>query len=114
MKHLIKAAFAALALMSTPVHASLSADDGFRFVKEDWERTDMRIRVVVHPSLADLRSAAIAAGASMDNGTPRAWSKVYTNANSVCEIHIIDPKKDGFRKYVGHELLHCMYGRWHD
>lgn len=30
-----------------------------------------------------------------------------------CEIHVVDPEKRRNASVLGHELLHCAYGRWH-
>lgn len=114
MKKLLIGIALAASLVPSVVNAKPRSDDGFAFIQEDWQRLNLNVRIVVHPDLAALRKAAYDAGLSGDSDTPLAWSKINTNPNAPCEIHIIDPNKDGTRRVIGHELLHCIYGRWHD
>lgn len=103
---------AALALLAPTATFAKSGDDGFRFTQKEWERTRFTVEVVVHPDLRSLRTTAIREGAEFQ-GDIAAFSKVNTNPNAPCRIHMVDPTKYFHRKYIGHELLHCMFGRWH-
>lgn len=31
-----------------------------------------------------------------------------------CTIYIIDPQKKYMPEFIGHELVHCLYGEWHN
>jgi len=71
------------------------------------------IRVVIHPSLEDL-TKAYGVWYMLENPTP-VWGW-YTYREGVCEIHVTELKgvrNDPRMQTWGHELAHCMYGRYH-
>lgn len=42
-----------------------------------------------------------------------AFSKVNT-AKKTCTIYTIDPSVSYQPEFIGHELMHCFHGAWHD
>lgn len=36
-----------------------------------------------------------------------------SNGKATCKIYIIDPSKQYIPEYIGHELVHCIDGRFH-
>ncbi len=86
-----------------------TAADGYRFEKKEYEQTLVGVRFVVHPSIADLRAAA-PREAIVDGRTLMAWSKLGKEA---CEVHIVDPAVSYQPEWIGHEITHCVFGRWH-
>ncbi len=103
-------AFVAVALLC----AARAGVDDFHFQRKEFVRADFPLRVVEHQSLDELRSAApgrarygVAPGSDIF-----AWSIV--RADGGCEIHIVDPAVKYLPEWIGHELMHCTHGRWHD
>jgi hypothetical protein len=35
-------------------------------------------------------------------------------SKAACHIYAISPETDYRPEYLGHELMHCFHGRWHD
>jgi hypothetical protein len=86
-----------------------SAADGYRFERAEWFRSEQTLAVVAHPNLEELRKAADKAGAKGE-GKIMAWGAIGKDR---CTIHIVDPVKGYAPEYIGHEVTHCIYGRWH-
>ena len=80
--------------------------DAYRFDHREWYEPEKPIVFVEHKSLEDLRSAAPVRG----KGEVMAWSVLTKDR---CIVHIIDPKVSYEPKWIGHEIAHCLYGRWH-
>lgn len=119
MKHLIKAACAALALTSTSLHAQVidvMQDRGNEFAHTEWDRTaGMNVRIISYKNRAELYAAARAAGIGIANTrNMNAFSQMPVNPGGICTIHALNPKLNTVRTDLGHELMHCAYGRWHD
>lgn len=89
--------------------------DSYTFEEKEYTQSKLAITVVEHPSLKDLQAAGIAAKAIKETQTEtvnlQAWSKI--NRNGTCEVHIVDPEKSYGPEWMGHEIYHCAYGRWH-
>lgn len=68
--------------------------------------------VVSHPSRAALRAEAKRMGAT-DPDTLAAFS-ARTVSGSRCTVHVVDQSVIYEPEQVGHEMLHCFYGSWHD
>ncbi|QUT04058.1 hypothetical protein KFK14_12965 [Sphingobium phenoxybenzoativorans] len=89
------------------------APDGYRFGKPEYIRESMTLNVVQHSSHAELRGAALAAGADAGNDRELMAFSVITARGSTCTIHIVDPAVSYQPQWIGHEVAHCIYGRWH-
>ena len=86
------------------------ATDGHVFMKSAPPvNTSMRLTVVTHSTVADLRKHS--RGVAVDPS--RRLMAFAVVRNGVCEIHTIDPKIIYEPEWLGHELTHCIYGRWH-
>lgn len=88
------------------------AADGYTFGEPEFTRTDMRLEVVLHDSLHSLRSALPAGNIEPDREA-MAWGRVYP-AEARCEVHIMNPARSYQPEWIGHEIAHCIHGRWHD
>lgn len=86
------------------------AADGYAFSKAEYRRLSQPITFVEHRSLADLRFEARGAGAPDDGRELMAWSELR---NGGCTVHILDPVVRYYPEWIGHEITHCIYGRWH-
>lgn len=84
--------------------------DGYRFDGAEFERDQPAISIVTHPSLADLRAKAPAAALRNRDRDLMAWSIIRPDG---CEVHIVDPAEEWRPEWIGHEVAHCAWGRWH-
>lgn len=99
-----------LALGSLALSSCGEAADGYRFERKEYERADPSITIVTHPSLSDLRAKAPAAASVGENRELMAWSIIRADG---CEVHIVDPARSYQPQWIGHEVAHCVWGRWH-
>lgn len=85
--------------------------DGYTFGEKQYERSTVRINIVTYQSRADLQRALGNAG-NVDPSNVVAFS-VLVPPFDVCTIHMVDPSVSYDPEFVGHEMLHCVYGQWH-
>jgi hypothetical protein len=93
-----------------------AGDDDYTFDRKEFVRTQSDVRFVAHRSLADLRSAAPADTTAATQAEGRqmfAWSRLSGVGYGHCEVHYVDPAVSYQPEWIGHELMHCAYGRWH-
>lgn len=104
----IISAAALLGACATPQASS----DGYVFGEPEFTRTSMTMEIVIHDDLLKLRRS-IPNGHVAFGRELMAWSAIDLNRNH-CEVQIIDPRHTYAPEALGHELTHCIYGRWHD
>lgn len=83
--------------------------DAFYFDKKDYTRDEFTVRVVYYDNLRILKRAYQNFGGS-HGGTIYSFS---VDRNGVCEIHTMDPEVWYIPQYVGHEVMHCVHGKFH-
>ena len=103
----------AAALTSFNLPSNDAAPDGYEFAGKEFNNLDTKIEFVVHPSYADLRESARSVGIK-NPGRTKAYSILYRPDYKRCVVHIVDPDVVYAPEYIGHEIVHCIYGRWHD
>jgi hypothetical protein len=86
--------------------------DGYAFEKKEYEKTSLGVTIVVMDSAKDLRKEAEKYMDKEIAKTVAAFGKISPDTNN-CTIYIIDPSVQYEPEFIGHELVHCMYGRWH-
>lgn len=84
--------------------------DAYRFERKEFDRSQPAITIVTHPTLTDLRASAPAAAKADTDRDLMAWSIIRPTG---CEVHIVDPAKEWRPEWIGHEVAHCAWGRWH-
>lgn len=89
------------------------AADGYNFEQKEFTNTNIHIEFVVHQSYDELREAAKFHGIKRYMKI-RAFSELKSPYYDTCVVHIIDPDIHYAPEYIGHEITHCIYGRWHD
>jgi hypothetical protein len=94
--------------------------DNYRFTTPEYEITEQQMVFIVHPTMKDLRDALrkryIEEGSpvnEMSLKTVAAWSTIYPDKN-VCEVHFLNPADKYAPEFLGHEVTHCIYGRFHE
>lgn len=85
--------------------------DGYRFGSKEFSRDRVDLSVVEYSSLEALQTEARARGIGH-------WRQVQAFAtfgrdSATCTIHIVDPARRYAPEFIGHEIAHCLYGRWH-
>jgi hypothetical protein len=106
----VLALVASLAL-ATP---ALAGSDNYSVETKEWDRMSFPVEVTVHKTMSELRQAALQAGVPRDQlRETYAFSTISKNPLTPCHIHTVEQSQANTRLYIGHELLHCMYGRWH-
>lgn len=90
--------------------------DGYSFDHEEWNRTEYMTRNIMYDSLTELRQSAPKETHARDREL-MAWSRLILDDEApggmICEKHFVDPAKVHAPEWVGHEEVHCIYGRWH-
>jgi hypothetical protein len=73
-----------------------------------------QIKVVVHPSFADV-NRAYDKYSGVDMPEVYGWSGWSKDLPGQCEIHVTKPRFLGTHvvETWGHELMHCVYGSYH-
>lgn len=108
-----------VALTASCPASARKAADGYEFGAAEYVKTDLKVRIVEHPSYREVMRAGLAAGAVLppepgvmnrDRAKIGAFSILRPDG---CEIHIISAAVDYRPDLLGHELAHCIYGRWH-
>lgn len=84
--------------------------DGHRFERKEFERTSPNITIVTHASIADLRAKFPTSTKAREGDEIMAWSIIRSDT---CEIHIVDPARSYQPEWIGHEVAHCVWGRFH-
>lgn len=92
--------------------AATAASDGYTFKnKMDYNKSEVLVEFVVVPSRDHLRSRAEEMKVYVpEDQKLRAFSVLRKDR---CIIYMVDPKRDYAPEDIGHELMHCKYGRWH-
>lgn len=90
--------------------------DGYYFEKESFVRTDFQIEINLVQSPEEM-SRLIASRKGKINGKvdPKnvAAFAVIREDDTTCTLYILDPKINYQPEFIGHELVHCIYGTWH-
>ena len=90
--------------------------DGYSFVRSEFVRDAVLVRVVFYPNWAALREAASGQPNSGPYGTrtvPGAFTEISLT-RPACTIHTLAPEVGYRPEVLGHETMHCLRGRWHD
>lgn len=88
--------------------------DGYYFEKETFSRTDIPLHIILYPSSAALKSEYAKSHNSLAEGRELvAFSTLNTGNTETCAVHMVDPKVYYSPEFIGHEIVHCMYGEWH-
>lgn len=88
--------------------------DGYIFERKEFQHLDLRLIVVIAPNLERLRASAPAGTLETVRAGNRelmAWSVL--RPGKVCEMHVVDPFAVWLPEFIGHEVAHCIWGRWH-
>lgn len=90
--------------------------DGYYFEKESFVRTEFPVKIRLVKSPEEM-TQLLAQRKKQINGQvdPKkvAAFAVIREDDPTCTLYILDPKTNYQPEYIGHELVHCIYGTWH-
>jgi len=103
---------ATLFLFGCDTPAPSKSKDHYWFETKEYETTELGVSVRLYANKTDLQSAAKALGIA-DPESIQAFGALKPYASS-CTIHLVDPMNNYEPEYYGHELAHCIWGRFHE
>ncbi len=92
----------------------LSGKDGYIFRKKEFTQDTVVVTLVTHRTQYQFDQAANRERIIVPRKEKLAAFALISPDNKKCTIHAIDPNTRYEPEYLGHELVHCFYGRWHD
>ncbi len=88
--------------------------DGYGFNKKEFVQDTVQVTLVTYETQDDFNKAySKTNGENVPRGRELNAFATFNKANKTCEIHTIDPSVRYKPEFLGHELAHCFYGRWH-
>jgi hypothetical protein len=103
----MKRAIAAIVLLLAGCDNKIAVD-GYEFGEPTWVATELRVKVVLVPSIEELRKIGpdVAEGRNL-----MAFARVSPDGS--CTIYKLDSRVRYAPEWDGHELNHCIFGEWH-
>lgn len=85
--------------------------DDYYFEKKEYDQKQVTVKV----ELFETRRAFEVAAREKEIKNPEVLGAFATLANdgSSCTIYTLEPTVSYEPEFLGHELAHCMWGRWH-
>lgn len=94
---------------SQPIVNVNRSADGFQFKRKQFTLLSADIKMVYYQHASDLNAAYKAR-----NGTVPHVLAFSQYKDGFCEIHVLDPSVSYEPQLIGHELMHCFHGNFHD
>lgn len=108
----LKATIAGLCILTLTACSSLGTD-GFFFKHKEESNNNINVSVVEYPDQSRLHDKAKEYSLDLNGKLDIYGFNVYKPSENTCIIHIVDPEKTWMPEILGHELAHCIYGKWH-
>ena len=86
--------------------------DGYQFASAEYFQPEVKVSVVEAEDQAHLERIAKVYGVELPKGQLGAFGVLDEDRTS-CRIFIVDPTYKYMPEWIGHEIAHCFYGRWH-
>lgn len=85
--------------------------DDYLFESKEYEKTNLNIEFVILRNQSEFDQAA----KQYANGVQglEAFGILIPSENR-CILYIKDPEWQYVPEFIGHEVAHCIWGRWHD
>jgi hypothetical protein len=96
--------------------ANKKGKDGYYFEQSQWVRTEFPVEIVLVQSRKEMKEEISKRMSSVDGKIKAedvAAFAVVSPTNTKCVLYILDPKVHYEPEFIGHELVHCIYGSWH-
>lgn len=106
-----------IAVMTLLFVVSCDQKDDPTIIKPEWDRNHKELTITIHmfDTRSDMRSAL--EGRIDEPIDPATYGKaIMSPDDTVCEVYVTKPVKidDDHTLTLGHEVLHCVLGRYHD
>jgi hypothetical protein len=100
-------------------HAGSKGADDYRFGSKEYEMTDLSVKIVIAKNEVQFNRFAKANGLDPNRQTGLKATRVEAFSilhprEQQCTIYIKDPEWEYEPEFIGHELAHCVWGRWHE
>lgn len=100
-----------IALIALLAGCEPASPDGYRFERSDFERDQVTVAIVQHDTRRDFENAAAGLGITAPESLA-AFGTVHPTEPR-CTIHVMRISRHYQPQWLGHELTHCIYGRFH-
>jgi hypothetical protein len=90
---------------------SKKSKDGYYFEESTFFMPEFKTKIIMFNDAEELIKEFEKTGKNTPKGLA-AFAVIRPNKME-CDIYIIDPKKSYVPEFIGHELVHCLYGEWH-
>lgn len=87
--------------------------DGYIVENADINHKDLELHVHTYRTVAAFEAAARKYNSASTYGIQTEGFTIYRRENNVCDMHIYDPAYQYKPEFIGHELVHCIYGNFH-
>lgn len=95
----------------------LTACTDNRKITPEWDYTDHPITLTIHTfdTLTEMQYAVMERTGKEQPSTLQGFA-IMSPDDTVCEVFVVKSKRidDEHTKTLGHEVLHCLYGRYHE
>jgi hypothetical protein len=86
--------------------------DGYRFGEKEYEKTTVTIEFVILKNEKEFNDAAKKYVPNRSREGLQAFGRLFPSKNH-CILYIKDPNWKYKPEFIGHEVSHCIWGRWH-
>lgn len=111
MKKFFIIAVSALSLTACSIGPK-TGQDGFKFTNKEFTMNDVNVKIVTYTSQEELEAVAYRHKIK-NTGATVAFTDLHPPLYNSCTIHMIDPAIKYQPEILGHEFMHCVYGKWH-
>lgn len=102
-----------LVMVGALLLAACGFDDTYSFKQKEFDNNQVQVSFVDYESRSAFQAAAERYKAVETGRQTQAFS-ILTKKGKECEVHMFDPSKEYRPQWLGHEVYHCRYGRFHD
>jgi|TARA_R110000803_G_scaffold183188_1_gene245539 hypothetical protein len=101
-----------LLLQSITNQGSNTGADRYRFEVKEYEKTSLEVEIVISANIQEFNNYAKQYLDGPQDKNIQAFGRLFPSTNK-CIIYVRDPEWDYAPEFIGHELAHCIWGRWH-
>jgi hypothetical protein len=87
--------------------------DGYIFKQKEYQHETVEVTLITYKTHSEFSKAMKQYNILLPPKKKLAAFAILTPGSNKCTIHAIDPYTSYEPEYLGHELTHCFFGRWH-
>ena len=84
--------------------------DGYNFESKEYEKTSLQVEIVIIPDQNEFNRLAQEWAPGVEG--LQAFGRLQPAVDK-CIIYIKEPTWQYHPEFIGHEMAHCIWGRWH-